>query len=188
MADDDRTISRTVKIIFDRGSAEQVEKQLEAAFADAGERGGKAFLRELRQEFALQEAKLKEDLARGVIDEKEFKKRSEAAAKAFNTALLNSMDKARQAGNLTDKEYVKLTRTLKRVGTEGDTSGNLITRSFMRARGAIVAALAAFGARAIFRGARDMVREASEAETVWNRLAGTLDNVGVAFDQVEESL
>src|SRR5688572_20440114 len=182
---EDNIIQRTIRAVFDRASAEKVERQFEESLTKAGERAGAGFLRELRQEFDKKRAQLAEQLARGTISEREVKKQSEAAARAFNQALLASMDKARKAGTLTDREYVKLTRTLKRVGDDGAKSAGLLHSSF----GKVVSLLGGFfAARTLLRWGADLFRTGNEANAVWNRLAGTLEIAGVQFSDVEQEL
>lgn len=54
---------------------------------------------------------------------------------------------------------------------------------------AVGAALAAaFGVRALINFGREAVRQASESEREWANLAGTVDNVGQSFEQLEPNL
>lgn len=131
---DERGIIRYVRAIFDRASGKKMEQEFEASLSAAGKKSGKGFLDELRAAFNKRMGQLREQLAKGVIDQKEFRRQSDIAARAFNQGLLANIEKARKAGNLTDREYIKLTRTLKRVGDEGGRSVGRVNSSMDRLR------------------------------------------------------
>jgi hypothetical protein len=186
---DEKSLIRRIVAVFDRPAARKMESEfegsLQSAGAKGGEKAGRGFLKELRSEFDKKKAELSEQFARGIIDEKEFKKQSNAAARAFNEGLLKSMDAARKRGEMTDKEYVKLSRTLKKVGDDGDASASRLHRGF----GKVVAVLGGlFIANRIARFGADAIQTAIEADAVWNRLAGTLENAGVQFADVREEI
>src|SRR5690606_27566923 len=100
----------------------------------AGEKSGRSFLTEMREVFNKRMGQLRADLAAGVIDEKEFRRQSQIAARAFNDGILRGIEKARREGRLTDKEFVKLTRTLKRVGDEGGRQFGRVNMAMDRLR------------------------------------------------------
>jgi hypothetical protein len=113
----ERSIIRRIVSVFDRKSADKAQSEMVQSLGKAGEEGGKRagqnFLRDLRAEFNKRKAELSEALARGVIDQKEFKKQTDIAARTFNDGLLKGIEEARRQGKLTDAEYVKLTRSIK---------------------------------------------------------------------------
>jgi len=125
-----------VRAAFDRAAAKKTEEQLAESLTSAGKEGGKgfskSFLSELRKSFDKRMADLRVQVARGAIDPAEFKKQANLAAKEFNAGLLAGMDKARAAGKLTDSEYLKLSRTLKKVRDDGQEAGTTIAGSFKR--------------------------------------------------------
>jgi hypothetical protein len=134
----DRSIIRRIVSVFDRKSADKAQDEMVRSLSKAGEEGGKKagqnFLRDLRAEFNKRKAELAEQLARGTIDQKEFKKQADLAAKTFNAGLLKGIEEARRQGKLTDAEYVKLTRSIKRVGDEGRRSLGQVNTSMERLR------------------------------------------------------
>lgn len=178
-------IRRIISAIFDRASAEKVEGQLVASLESAGKKGGENFLRELRGQFNQRIAKLREELAAGLIDERAFRRESEAAARAFNDGLLANIRAARAEGKLADGEYIKLARNFKRVGEAGATAWDFIKGSIIGAGSALAAY---FGARQLAGFARSSIDAAIEADAIWNQLAGTLEGVGVEFADVEAEL
>ena len=147
-----RSIVRQIIAVFDRSAAKKAERDmedsLERAGSTGGQKAGKGFLKELRAAFNKRKAKLSEDLASGTIDQKEFKKQTAIAAKTFNDGLLKGIAQARREGTLTDKEYVKLTRNLKRVGDQGTSAFSRIRNGILAAGGALAAF---FSVRAVFR-------------------------------------
>lgn len=181
----DGIFRRFLTVVFDRESARKVEGQLEGSLQSAGKKGGENFLRELRAAFDKRIGDLKVQLAKGLIDPAQFKAQSNLAAKEFNAGIVKGMEEARKAGTLTEKEYLKLSRTMKRVGDEGVTAWDRIKRGITTAGTALAAA---FGARAIARFLGSTIQEANAAAVVWNRLAGALDTVGVAFADVEHEV
>jgi hypothetical protein len=170
-------------MVFDRLSAKKVEDEMASSLEGAGKKGGANFLRELKAQFDRRLADLKVQLSSGLIDPREFRKQSDLAARQFNAGITKGMEEARRQGTLTEKEYVKLSRQLKRTGDEGASAWDRMKRGILGA-GATLAAY--FGARQIARFVTGSIREANEAAAVWNRLAGALDTVGVAFADVED--
>lgn len=174
-------IRRLISVVFDKSSAKKVEGELVRSLESAGQKGGDNFIRELRARFASRMASLREELASGIIDKNEFRKQSEVAAKAFNTGLLSSIKKARDEGKLTDAEYVKLTRNLKQVGDTGASAWDKIKGRIIAAGSALAAA---FAVRRLVQFGRDSMEAAAEAEASWNRLEGSLNNVGESMERV----
>lgn len=177
----DNPLTRFVRYVFDRESARKTETEMAASLAQAGKKGGENFLRELRAAFTKRKAELKVQLAQGLISPEEYRKQGALAAKEFNAGILRGMEEARKAGTLTEKEYLKLSRTLKQVGHEGATAFDRLKAGIARAGAALVFY---FGGRQIARFLADIVRVAREADAIWNRLAGALDTVGVSFGTV----
>lgn len=177
----EKTLVRRILAVFDRQSAKKSEQEFKESLAKAGAEGGKAFLRELRAAFDKRMAELKVQLAAGIIDKKEFRKQADAAAKEFNAGLLKGMEKARRAGELTDKEYLKLSRTLKTVGVEGATAGSKIGAAFLKAGGAIAAFLTID--RAV-RFLRQSISAFLESEQTVARLDSALGTLGLSYRQV----
>lgn len=130
----DRRIRRLIEIVFDRSSARKVETQMTSTLERAGRTGGDNFLRELRSAFGTRMADLRVQLSKGLIDQDEFRRQSDAAAKSFNEGLIANIERARKEGKLTDQEYTKLARSLKRVGDEGRRSTQDVGRGMERIR------------------------------------------------------
>lgn len=76
---DERGITRWVRAVFDRAAGKKMEQDFEESLQKAGEAGGKAAgtatMTELRKEFDKKKAELAQQLAAGVIDQKEWKSR-----------------------------------------------------------------------------------------------------------------
>ena len=119
---DSQGIKRYLSLFLDRESARKTSEQLQQALAKAGDDGGKAFLRELRSQFDREMAGLKVKLAQGIISPAEFRKQSEAAARAFNKDLAGAIEKVRKEGTLTDREFEKLGRRFKRTADDGTSA------------------------------------------------------------------
>lgn len=179
------SLVRWIRAIFDRDSAKVVEKQLGDSLGAAGKKGGENFVRELRAAFDKKMADLKVKLASGLIDPKEFKKQADLAAKAFNTGIINGMTEARKAGTLTDAVYLKLSRTLKKVGDEGATVaatvGGRMQGAFLKA-GTAIAGFFAFHKITAF--LADSIHASIETEDSVVRLTGVLKPLGIAYDSV----
>lgn len=184
-----KSIIQRIVTAFDRDASKKAEREIEESLGRAGQKGGdragRGFLKELRDEFNKRKAQLSEELAAGTINQKEFKKQTQIAAKTFNAGLLKNIQAARREGTLTDREYTKLARQFKYVGDRGSSAWARIRSGIVRA-GAALALY--FSARQLARFGADSVRAASEAEARWNRLGGTLRTVGVDFREVEGEL
>jgi hypothetical protein len=177
----DGIIRRFVRVIFDRSSAKKAEQELVEGIGSAGKKAGDNFARNLKASFAKEMASLKTQLAKGLIDEKEFKKRADIAARTFNKGIIEGMEKARKAGTLTDKEFVKLSNTLKRTGDQGMTAGQRVNTAFMKL-GATLAAT--FSVQAGIRFFQNSIQAALEAERSVQRLDSALRPLGLTYAQV----
>ena len=89
----DQTIRRFIRLILDRSAAKQAGQEMEQAPAQAGQQGGQSFFRELRAQFDRRMAELREQLARGIIDEQEFRKRADEVAREFNRRIKERFDR-----------------------------------------------------------------------------------------------
>lgn len=181
----ERSLIRRIVAIFDREAAKKVETELAGSLELAGKKGGENFLRELRKQFDTKTADLKVALAKGVIDQKEFRRQSDLAAREFNAGLVKGLEGARQAGTLSEREYQKLSRSIKRVREEGETMFGRLRAAALRFGAAM---LAAFSLRAIVNFGRAAVKAAADAEAAWTNLRGAVESTGQAFDEVEPKI
>jgi hypothetical protein len=166
--------TRRVGVELDQQSINAFRAEMAQGFARAAAESGDKVYDGLKGAFDKVKADLKVDLARGVIDEKEFRARSRAASEA----LAGEMDKAKRAGKLTDQEYVKLSRTLQKVGREGARSLSMMDKAALSLKGALgAAAVAAAGLFSLnklrqwgiesVKNARDAEMAAARIEAVW---------------------
>src|ERR1043166_4838286 len=178
-------IVRWVRAIFDRDSARKTEAELAASLASAGKVGAESFLTELRAAFAKRMADLKVQLSKGLLDAKQFRTQADAAAREFNAGVIAGMEKARAAGTLTNAEYLKLVRTLKTVGTEGQGAAGLLNSAFTKASLAIAGV---FARGKLFKDfiafLSDSVREALAGEASYERLDVALRPLGLSYRAV----
>lgn len=138
MADESKGLKWYIRAVFDRESGKQVSRELEDVLAESAKKGGTGFIKELRAAFDKRMADLRVSLAKGLIDQNQFKAQANHAAQTFNTVMLAAMEKARLAGTLTEREFVKLSRQLKTVGEDGATA-------FDRIKGKLLTVGAALG-------------------------------------------
>lgn len=183
-----RSIVNRIVAVFDRQSHDKASRDIQDALQRAGKQGGKkageGFLKDLRDTFNKRKAQLSEQLARGTIDQKEFRKQTAIAAKTFNDGLLKGIEQARKEGKLTDKEYIKLTRRIKRVGDEGQRSiGGKLVASLKKAA---LAAGAFFSARAVFRWVQGSVEAFAEFDHAMQRSIAIMGDVDDAMRQKME--
>jgi hypothetical protein len=177
-------IVRWVRAVFDRDAAKKMEGEFGDSLQKAGEQGGKkagaATMAELRKEFEKKKAQLARDLASGVIDQKQWKAQTDAAARTFNDGVLRLMDQAKAKGADGEREFNKLGRSLKNVGDAGH-------QAFSRIRMAIVAAGAAaafFAARALGQVFRQSIQDFEALRTGQRQLEQQLANTGIAYAEV----
>src|ERR1041385_5601607 len=133
------TVIRWIRAVFDRDSAKQMEQAFEASLRAAGQKSGDAFLTEVRAAFDAKMSALRVLLAKGLIDPAQFKTQASLAAQEFNSSVIAGMEKARAAGTLTNAEYLKLSRTLKTVGDDGESFGTKLSRTLLRLGSAFAA-------------------------------------------------
>src|ERR1044072_2336451 len=174
-------ITRIIRAVFDREAARKSEQQLQGSLESAGKAGATGFLRELKAAFEKRTADLKVALARGIISPAEFKTQANLAAREFNAAIVAGIDKARAAVTLTDREFLKLSRTLKTVGDDGRTMGDRITAGLLKAGAAFASFFAIQKVEAFF---ADSVKAAVAREPSYGRLDTVLKPLGLRYGQV----
>ena len=177
----DGIIRRFVRVIFDRPAAQKAADELVKGMGEAGKKSGENFTRELKAAFGKEMASLKVKLAAGLIDEKEFKKRADAAAKTFNKGMIEGMEKARKEGKLTDREFIKLGNTLKKTGDQGFFAGTRIQSAFARLGATIAAAFTIQKGIQFF---KQSIDAALEAEKSIGRLNSALKPLGLSYKAV----
>lgn len=140
-----RTISRNL-----RGDRRTTQRAAEQTVKD--------FLDGVRRRARIQMADAREELLRGLIDEKEFEKRGREAAEAMNQAILDEIERRANAGELRTDAYLELSEALKvsgrkggegfgREASKGARAGLQDLQRWLRG-GFMVGALAAFAALA----------------------------------------
>lgn len=190
-----RGLWQRLGVELDKGSAQAFMSDMERALAAGGEKGARGLKRALEEALDLTLANLRKQLAEGVIDSKTFTKLKAEAESAFNNTLVKGMDDLKAKGKLTDAEFVKLSKSLKQVKQESDEAG----KGFKGMMQGFVGGLAAFGAAKVTDlltsaayGVKNFLfsssAAASEADDVVNRLAGTLERVGVKMSDVQGEL
>jgi hypothetical protein len=178
---DRKGITRFLYLIADRASAKKAATEMEETLRKAGEKGGEAWFRGLKDAYAKARAELREQFAAGKIGADQYKRSLADLGAAYNKNLIANVQKLRTEGKLTDTEYKKLTNTLKNVGTEGSKSLGLISK-------AVAPLIGFFAARTVLNWGKDLFRAAAEAEDPWNRLGGALENIGMSLANVREEL
>ncbi|MFO7326670.1 MAG: hypothetical protein DIU62_013245, partial [Pseudomonadota bacterium] len=198
---------RRLVITLDRDAAERLRDEAAKAVGEAGQEGAQQFaeamddggrraarelVRALQDEHRRTIAHARIDLARGLIDTSRFREIAAEADRQFNARLIEGMERLRSEGKLTENQFVSLANRLKNVGDTGEREIRRVDAAFERLRGVAIRAGAAvasiFALRSIVRFGQDAMRAAIDAEEVWGRLAGTLANVGVAFEDVQDEI
>lgn len=170
-------------IIFsaDRKSAKEAGDAIAKQIGDAGRNGGEDFFRETKKAFDKVDAELKLRLARREITQKQYDQLRNTAAKAYNDTLSTTMSQLK----LTDAETQKLARSFKKVSTDGSSAAGMLQSGFAKVAGVLGVS---FGAAAMLNLGKSLWNAANEAQIPWNRLAGTLDTVGIAMAGVRGQL
>jgi hypothetical protein len=107
--------TRQIGVELDQQSLNAFRADMAQGFARAAAESGDKVYDGLKGALDKTIADLKVKLAEGVISPKEFK----AQAAIASEALAGEMRKAKEAGKLTDAEFVKLSKTLKTTGATG---------------------------------------------------------------------
>jgi len=202
-----RGFLRNIILRLDRDSAEQVQTDISDALGKAGQSGAERIeeamqeggnkaawqLRRILTESynkTIAEARVK--FARGLIDQREFDRLRHEAARTFDDALIAGMDRLRTQGDLTERQFTSLSRSLKTVGREGPKEVGRISAAFDRLKGIVVgvggAIAAAFAVRRITQFGRDAIRAAEATRQGQRLLAQQLENVGIAWADVRSEI
>jgi hypothetical protein len=195
---------RRVSLIFDREAGQRMEEDTAASMARAGQAGGAAIsqemadagrkaARELTQNLTAEYNKTisqaKVDLAKGLIDEKQFARIRTEADRTFNKALVEGMERIRGEGKLTDAQFEQLSRRIKRVGTEAPKDLGLVERGIDRIKSAALGMAAGFVALFAFSKIKQFGQESlAAAEQLvqgQRRLEAQVERTGVAWETAE---
>lgn len=195
--------TRLVALVFDRDAAQRMESETKESLGRAGQRGSEEFeakmeeggrqasralVAALTQEFNATIAQAKINLAKGLIDPAQFKEIENQARRTFNDALLKGHDQLQAKGKTTDAQLQSLAMRLKQVGTAGEEGTSRAGKAMDWLKGRALALggalAAAFAVRKIVEFGKDSIATFTEAEGVWSRLDGALQNAGVSFAEV----
>lgn len=174
----DKRIRRLIEIVFDRRSAEQVEEGIKGSLRRAAREGGDNFLRELKSVFNKRMADLRIELSKGIIDQKQFRQRANEAAKAFNEELISRIEELRDQGKMTDAEYVKLSRSLKRVGDDGGKAIGGLRQGMQHLRAMVLSLGGALAGLFAVNRIRAWITESTKLAARYETLGVTLQQVG----------
>ncbi|HEX7119148.1 MAG TPA: hypothetical protein VF212_10185, partial [Longimicrobiales bacterium] len=200
-----RGFLREIILRLDREAARQVKEDtedaleaagkagssaLEEAMQQGGQKAARALVRELSRAYdqTIAEARLK--LARGIIDEKQFREVQAQAARTFNEGLVAGIERLRSQGQLTEGQFARLTNRLKTVGDVGVQAADR-ARGRFRALGAelqslVTGRIAQFlSFAAITLGLRRAAQAADEFEAATAQLSATARFTGVSLGFLE---
>src|SRR5690606_25081041 len=190
-----RGFFRDIILRLDRRSAAQVRSDDQDALDAAGQGGAEALQEAMKKgcnqpawtlrrnitdayNQTIAEARVK--LAKGLIDQREFARIRAQAAETFDRGLIAGMDRLRTQGDLTERQFRSLARSLKSTGQQGERDIGLIQRALERVR---TVALSVSGALAgLF--ALNKIRGFIQGST---QLAARYETAGVVLRQVGEN-
>jgi hypothetical protein len=198
---------RYLAVVWDRDAAKQMEQearesleragkgsseQFEEAMSQGGRKAARALTDELTREFNTKMASAKIDLAKGLIDVRQFKVIEAEAKRAFNEGILSGMERLRAEGKTTDVQLEGLARRLKQVGTEGEAGARQAGGAMDWLKGKAIAVgaaiVAAFALNRIRQFGAESIRAAEDAGREQRTLEQTLKNVGVAWADVRDEV
>jgi hypothetical protein len=152
----------------------------------AGTETGAVILKEMQGEFRRRQGALRELLASGIIDKKQFADLSRQAAREFNTGILTALKELRKAGKDNTEEFTRLQRTLKNVSSEGTRAfsqtakgATTLGAGLRTARNAAVALIAALGVRRAIAFLRSTITDAETLTKSYLRLSSAAKLFGV---------
>lgn len=195
MANGRRGFFRDIILRLDRRSAEQVRSDVQDAL-DAAGKGGAEALEEAMKKGGTQaawtlrriltdaynqtiaEARVK--LAKGLIDQREFARIRAQAAETFDRGLIAGMDRLRTQGDLTERQFRSLARSLKSTGQQGERDIGLIQRALEKVRAVSLSVGGALAALFAIRRVSAFVQESTE-------LAARYETAGVMLRRVGEN-
>ncbi len=168
----------------------------------AGEQNAQAMKKGLTEKWKAGQARLKDQLSKGLIDRKEFRRQSNVIKEEYNRGVHQAIKKLEKQGRMTRGEYTKLAGSLKSVsrqakktGSEGERGMSRWRRTVDRVKKSVFSLKGAFvgiGALAVghmlkrfFGGSVKIAEEASE---IWARLEANVEAAGVSFREVRPEI
>lgn len=200
-----RGFLREIILRLDREAARQVREDtedaleaagqagaaaLEEAMQAGGQRAARALVRELSRAYDQTIAEARVKLARGIIDQAEFRRVQAEAARTFDEGLLAGIERLRSEGKLTEGQFARLAGRLKTVGDVGAGAADR-ARGRFRALGAELQSLVsgriaqALSFAAITLGLRKAAQAADEFEAATAQLSATARFTGVSLGFLE---
>jgi hypothetical protein len=187
------SLKRYLSVLWDRDAARRLEQEAEASLGRAGKEGAEALEKKLKEggqrgaqaltgalqrEFKVRMAKAQQDLAEGLINERQFRKEGEKAAAEFNKGLTSGIQKLQASqGGLTTAQQAGLASRFK-VPRGGGAVGLGVGLGPLAG---IITAGAAFNE------AREAVAAADRMETAIRKLGGTSRLTGVDLKFLQET-
>lgn len=194
---------RRIILRLDRTAAQQMEsdvqdaldaagksgaEKLEAAMQEGGTKAAWTLRRILTENYNKTIAEARVKFARGLIDQREFDRLRHEAARTFDQGLIAGMDRLRAQGDLTERQFTSLSRSLKAVGREGPRDIGQATSAVERLRQVALSATGViaglFAVRRLVQFRAEVRRLAEEGVADTQTLIQALGNVGVAWEDV----
>lgn len=187
---------RSLYLRFDKESGERMEaeaaealekagvsaaEQFEQTMQAGGRKAANTLARNLRDQFNTTIAQAKVNLARGLIDPKQFREIENAAKRTFNEGILSGMDRLRTEGKTSEAQLQRLARQLKEVGREGrdgteEARGGLerLRKFALSAAGAVASIFAVQRIKDFVAGMFNLGSEVAAVEAQFGTVFGTL--------------
>lgn len=192
-----QTIEREIE-----ASAKRQTKTISQEGAKAGQEMAAEMVKAFSAERKKRKGKLKEDLALGLIDKREFRRLGREIDREINDKAVGAMKKLERQGKLTTDAHAKLSGAIRtsavqarRAGEEGARGASRWRRGLSRIKDALfsmkglVAGVGAFFAgRALAGFFGRSIKVAEEGSQVWSRLKANVENAGVAFAEVRPEI
>src|SRR5690606_35745591 len=188
-----RGFFRDIILRLDRRAAEQMEADVQDALDKAGKSGAEKLeeamkkggtkaawqLRRILTESynqTIAEARVK--FARGLIDQREFDRLRREAARTFDHALIAGMDRLRAQGDLTERQFSSLARSLKTVGKEGPEEIGKVEAALGKVRAVALSIGGVLAGLFAINKIRGFIQGSTELAARYETLGGVLHQVG----------
>lgn len=187
---------RWISIQWDRDAARRMEdeaaaslsrsgKEGAAEFEDAmkvgGQKGARALTTSLQRDFKLRMARASQQLADGVINERDFRREGEKAAREFNAGLSSGIKRLQSStGGLSDAQFIGLAGRNKAIGAGGALAA-------MRASPLFAPLATLFTVNEGMRQVRNAIEASDELANSVRKLGGTAKITGLNLADLERN-
>lgn len=198
MANKENGFVRWVRLKFDRAAGRRMEQEAEESLERAGKLGGeelqkqldaggakaaRALASSLQREYRIRIAKAKRELAEETIDQAEFRRVGQEAAKEFNAGYSRGLKELQAKSKLTELQLANASSRFKSVSAESGAGGGLLAGVVGKATAAVGGY---FALSTIFSAAEKGIEASDQLQASVRKLGGAAAVSGTDLGLLQE--